>query len=513
MKDLAQTIRSLDPGNGALLGEVPICGPKEAQEAVAAARAALPAWRDLGYAGRGRLLLKLRDALRDDQRGLAELISRENGKPLPDALTEVLSACEFLAYYAKHAGRILKDKRIPIPNPVLRNAKTFLAYQPKGVIALITPWNYPLLLAISSIAPALAAGNTIVHKPSEWTPMLASRLDRIAQGVLPEGVMRLLTGDGSTGAALLETEIDHVCFTGSVGTGLKVAQRAAEKLITVTLELGGKDPALVMPDADLDFTARGVVWSAFSNTGQACASIERLYVPRELAPDLSARIVERVRGLTVGHGLDPGVEIGPIINEQQLAKIEAQVADAVAKGAKVLLGGHRLDRPGTFYAPTVLTEVTSEMLVMQEETFGPVLPIVATDTVEEMVAHANDSPFGLNASVWGRDLAAAEAVARRLEAGTVWVNTALDTYGVPQTPRGGFKLGGIGKVGGEEGLLELVDSKLLAMNRSGRVRPFWYPASATLAEFFSASLSALHGANLRERLTGVLALLRSYPRA
>ena len=513
MPDPGQTIRSFDPGTGEFLGEVPRCGPEHALAAVAAARSALPAWRDLGYEGRGKALLRLRDKLRDDHRGIAELLSRENGKPLPDALTEVLSACEFLAYYAKHAGDFLKDRPIQVPNPILRNAKTFLAYQPKGVVGVITPWNYPLLLSMSSIAAALAAGNTVVHKPSEWTPLLAERLDRLAQEVLPEGVLGLLTGDGSTGAALLETALDHVCFTGSVATGIVVARRAAEKLITVTLELGGKDPAVVMPDADLDFTARGVVWAAFSNAGQACASIERLYVPRSLMVGLSERILRRVEALSVGHGLEPGVEVGPIISEQQLAKIDAQVQDAIAKGATVLMGGHRLTREGTYYAPTVITDVTPAMTLMQEETFGPVLPLIPVDTVEEAIRLANDSPFGLNASVWGRDLQAAEEVARQLEAGTVWVNTGLDTYGVPQTPRGGFKLGGIGKVGGEAGLLELVESKLIDVNRSGRARPFWYPAGRGLVDFFTGSLMTLHGGSLRARVQGAMTLLRNLPRS
>jgi len=513
MPNPGPTIRSTDPGNGALLGEVPLCGPEQAHEVVAAARAALPAWRDLGYEGRSKALLRLRDKLRDDHRGIAELLSRENGKPLPDALTEVLSACEFLAYYAANAAKFLKDRRIQVPNPVMRNAKTFLTYQPKGVVGVITPWNYPLLLSMSSIAPALAAGNTVVHKPSEWTPLLAERLDRLAQEALPPGVLGLLTGDGSTGAALLETELDHVCFTGSVPTGIAVARRAAEKLITVTLELGGKDAAVIMPDADLDFTARGVVWSAFSNAGQACASIERLYVPRSLMLGLTDRILRRVEALSVGHGLEPGVEVGPIINERQLARIDEQVQDAIAKGATVLLGGHRLEREGTYYAPTVITDVTPAMLLMQEETFGPVLPLIPVDSLEEAIRLANDSPFGLNATVWGSDLQAAERVARRLEAGTVWVNTGMDTYGVPQTPRGGFKLSGLGKVGGEAGLLELVESQLIDLNRSGRARPFWYPAGKGLSDFFSGSLMALHGDSLRARLEGALSLLRHFPRS
>jgi succinate-semialdehyde dehydrogenase/glutarate-semialdehyde dehydrogenase len=512
MPDAPQTLCSFDPGTGESLGEAPICGPVEVMNAVQAAQGALGAWRGLGYDGRGQALLKLRDKLYDDHRSFAELLSRENGKPLPDALTEVLSACEFLAYYAKHAGRILKDQPISVSNPILRDAKTMLVHQPKGVVGVISPWNYPLLLSMASIASALAAGNTVVHKPSEWTPLTAMRLARLAESALPPGVFNLVTGDGSTGAALVAAPVNHVCFTGSVATGRRVAQTCAEKLITTTLELGGKDPALVMPDADLDFTARGVVWAAFSNAGQACASIERLYVPRELAEALTVKIVRRVEALTVGHGLEPGVEVGPIVSAPQLAKIAKQVEEAIAQGATALTGGGPLPGPGHYYAPTVLTGVTPDMLLMQEETFGPVLPILVVDSVEEMIAAANDSPFGLSASVWGRDLERAEAVARRLEAGTVWVNTALDTYGVPQTPRGGFKEGGIGKVGGEVGLLDMVETKLVDLNRSGRARPWWTPAGSGLSDFLEGAIAALHGRGLGVRARGLVKLLKHWPR-
>lgn len=507
------TLHSYDPATGKLLGEAPLCGPEAVSAAVNAAHRAFPAWRDLGYAGRGRLLLKLRDRIRDDARGLAQLLTQENGKPLPDALAEVFSACDFLAYYAKHAGRILAEKPISVPNPVLRNTKTTLVYQPKGVVGVISPWNYPLLLSMASISGALAAGNTVVHKPSEWTPLLALRLAELTQAVLPEGVLTVVTGDGTTGAALAAENIQHLCFTGSVATGKKVAKKAAEKLITCTLELGGKDPALVMPDADVDFTARGVVWAAFSNAGQACASIERLYVLRDQAPALIEALVARVQALKVGHGLDAGVEVGPIINERQLERIEVQVADAVAKGARILTGGHRLPGPGTFYAPTVLTDVTPDMRVMQEETFGPILPVLTVSSLDEMVDAANASPFGLSATVWGRDLQRAEAIARRLEAGTVWVNTALDSYGLPQTPRGGFKDGGIGKVGGEIGLTEFVEAKLVDINRSGRKRPWWYPAGPGLVDFFEGGIKALHGDRLETRLAGAIQLLKGWPKA
>lgn len=504
---------SYDPATGEPLGEVPLSGPEEVQRAVEAARRALPAWQALGFRGRARHLMRLRDAIRDDFEAFAELLSRENGKPVPEAMGEVFSACEFLVYYAKNAHRFLKDQPLQVLNPILRNHRTYTTFVPKGVVGVISPWNYPLLLSMASISGALAAGNTVVHKPSEWTPLLAVHLDKLARKAgLPEGVLNVVTGDGSTGAALVEAPIQHVCFTGSVATGTKVARRCAEKLITVTLELGGKDPALVLSDADLDFTAHGVVWGAISNAGQTCAAVERLYVDRAIATPLTERIVALVERLKVGNGQEPGTEVGPIINANQLAKIEEQVNDAVAKGAKVLVGGRRLEGKGYFYAPTVLTNVTDDMLLMQEETFGPLLPIIEVDGLDEMVRRANDSSFGLSATVWGRDLELAEQVARRLEAGTVWVNTGLDSYGNPVTQRGGLKESGLGRVGGQIGLMEFVDAKLVDINRSGRYRVLWYPTWGGFKDFLTGSMQALHGATLGDRVGGALRLVRNRPK-
>ncbi|HEY9855699.1 MAG TPA: aldehyde dehydrogenase family protein [Stenomitos sp.] len=504
---------SYNPATEEPLGEVPLAGPDEVARAVEAAHRAQPAWQALGFEGRARHLLRLRDALRDDAEAFSELLSQENGKPVPEAMGEVFSACEFLAYYARNAARFLKDQPIQVWNPILRNRKTYTTFVPKGVVGVISPWNYPLLLSMASISGALAAGNTVIHKPSEWTPLVAVHLDRLAkQAGLPEGVLSVLTGDGSTGAALVDAPIQHVCFTGSVATGKKVAGRCADKLITVTLELGGKDPALVLADAEIDFTAHGVVWGALSNTGQACASVERLYVDSAIAAPLTERIVELVKALKVGNGQETGTEVGPLINSSQLAKVEAQVADAVAKGAQVLVGGHRLDGKGYFYAPTVLTNVTDDMLLMREETFGPVLPILAVEGLEEMVARANHSSFGLNATVWGRDLAAAEQVAKRLEAGTVWVNTGLESFGNPVTQHGGLKDSGLGRVGGPIGLMEFVDDKLIDINRSGRYKVLWYPTWPGFKAFMAGSMQAMHGATLGKRLQGALQLLRNRPR-
>jgi succinate-semialdehyde dehydrogenase/glutarate-semialdehyde dehydrogenase len=513
MKELERVdtiLTSYNPATGEALGSVPLMGPDEVGSAVDSARSAFADWRDLGHDGRRRHLLRFRDVLADARDELAELITRENGKPLADAMQEVLIACEFLAHYATHATSMLRDERLFIPNPVAANKETWLSYEPKGVIAVISPWNYPLHLTMAEVSGALAAGNTCVVKPSEHTPLIGQKLEELARRAgLPEHVLVVVTGDGTTGAALATSNVDRVCFTGSVGTGKKVARAAMDALVPVTLELGGKDPALVLPDVDLDFTAQGLVWGAFTNAGQACASVERVYVHPLVAESLILKLVERTRALVVGNGLDPATEVGPIINEAQLARIEAQVADAVAKGATVLTGGHRLSGPGTFYAPTVLRDVTPDMAVMREETFGPVLPVMVVEDESAMIAAANDSPFGLSASVWCEDTEKGKQIARALKAGTVWVNTGLASYGLPHVPRGGLKQSGIGKIGGHHGLLEMVDIKVIDVNEHGKVKDWWFPTWPDAYAYFSAGVELLHGSQLGRRAEALLRFLRT----
>ncbi|MDB5096847.1 MAG: Succinate-semialdehyde dehydrogenase [Cyanobacteria bacterium RYN_339] len=504
------TLTSFDPATGEVLGTVPIMGPEQVGAAVALAREAFPAWRDLGFEGRRRKLLALRDTLVRHKDDVARLYTRENGKPLAEAMTSVLACCDFLAYYAKHAAGLLADEPIHVSNPLQKNHETFLTYEAKGVVAVISPWNYPLLLAMAEISAALAAGNAVVLKPSELTPLLGVKLGELAREAgLPAGIFAVVTGDGRTGAALTAAPVDRVCFTGSVATGTKVGQAAMAHLVPVTLELGGKDPALVLPDADLDFAAQGLVWGAFTNAGQVCASVERAYVHQRIAEPLIAKVVERAKALVVGNGLDPKTEVGPLINQPALERIEAQVADAVAKGARVLTGGQRLPGPGTFYPPTVLVDVTPDMLVMQDETFGPLLPIISVPDEAAMLAAANDSPFGLSATIWTADLDAGKRLARQIQAGSVWINTGLASYGNPLTPRGGYKESGIGKIGGRHGLLEMVNAKLVDVAVHGKPKLWWYPTWPAMVDFVSAGVDVMHGSSIGQRLSGLGKFLKS----
>lgn len=504
------TLTSYNPATGEALGTVPLMGPEHVAQALNKSREAYQVWKKLGFGGRKQHLLNFRQALVEARDEVAQLLTQENGKPLVESLTEILSACEFLAYYANHAEIMLQDEAIHVVNPVVANKETFLAFEPKGVVAIISPWNYPLLLTMAEASGALAAGNTVIIKPSELTPLLTVKIAEIAQRAgMPDGVFQVVTGDGTTGAALASARVDRVCFTGSVATGKKVAKSAMDRLVPVTLELGGKDPALVLADVDLEFTAQGLVWGAFTNAGQACASVERAYLDSRIAFTLTEKIVERTRTLVVGNGLDPKTEVGPIISEAQLQRIEAQVADAVAKGAKVLCGGQRLPGPGLFYAPTVLADVTPDMLVLQEETFGPILPLITCSNEDEMVALANDSPFGLSATIWTRDTEHGKALAREVQSGSVWVNTGLASYGNPLTPRGGFKESGIGKIGGKHGLLEMVNVKLIDVAEHGKAKDWWYPTWPGAYEYFAAGIDLLHGGTLGRKMEGLFQFLKT----
>jgi succinate-semialdehyde dehydrogenase/glutarate-semialdehyde dehydrogenase len=449
-----------------------------------------------------------------DRDFLAESLSRENGKPLSDSLTELLGACEFLAHAARTAPVFLRERPLVASNPLLRHVRTMKVHRARGVVGIISPWNYPCLLPMASMVPALITGNPVLLKPSEWTPRIAILLvERAHEAGIPREVLQVLPGDREVGKALVAAGLDHVCFTGSVASGKRVAAACAEHLTTVTLELGGKDAALVLPDADLDFAAQGIVWAAMVNAGQVCASAERVLVLPDQAGPLLERLEARVRALKVGAWDEPGVEVGPMIGPWQRETVVRHLAEAIASGARPRVGGGILERPGCFHAPTLIEGVTADMALWHEETFGPVLPVMVVPDLETMVRVANDTEFGLSATVWGRDLGRAEAIARRLDVGTAWVNTALDTYGNPVTPRGGIKASGIGRVGGDDGFAPFVQARVIDVQAEGRRSPVWFPAAAGLDRFLSAGIDLFHGDSWTSRARSAFTALRHWPRS
>ena len=470
-------IVSFDPATNEEIGRVPLCSPEEVCEAVERAREAQKAWGKLSYSERGRIVMRARALVLEEIEKLALLISRETGKALSEAISmEITPTLDLMQYFARRTARLLKPEKIGIGQYGLMGRSSRIVYQPLGVVGIISPWNFPWAIPLGEVVMALMAGNAVVLKPSELTPLTGLKIkDVFMRAGLPDGLLQVMTGDGSTGQSLVEANVDKIMFTGSVATGKRVAALAAQRLVPVVLELGGKDPMIVMEDADLLTAASAAVWGAFSNAGQACASVERCYVHRKVAPQFIEHVVEQTRALRQDIGTRVGADIGSMSSERQLQTVEKHVDEAVKRGAHVKTGGQRPPTlPGPFYEPTVLTNVDHSMAVMREETFGPVLPVMTFETEDEAVRLANDSIYGLTASVWTRDAGRGRRLAERLEAGTVMVNEVLYTHGIAQTPWGGMKQSGLGRTHGRLGLLELVQAQHVHVNRIARLHDLWW---------------------------------------
>jgi acyl-CoA reductase-like NAD-dependent aldehyde dehydrogenase len=501
-------IASVNPATGELLREFVPATEAEVNAAVARARDAQPAWHGLGVRQRIGILNKFRRLLYDEKSEITRLISTEAGKPQVEALvTEVIVVLDAARFYADNSYAFLRDQLVPHANLAMKAKSGKLSREPYGVIGIISPWNYPFSIPATETLAALVTGNAVVLKPSEFTSMIALELAGLLwKAGVPHDVLKVVAGDGSTGSALVNANIDKLVFTGSVATGKRIAQSAAARLLPVVLELGGKDPMLVLDDADVDVASSGAVWGAFMNAGQACLSVERCYVQRSLYPAFLDACARKATQLRLGNGTDPQTDVGPLINERQLQSVEAHVEDARLHGARVLAGGvRRTDLGPNFFAPTVLADVTHEMRIMREETFGPVLPIMPFDTDDEAVHLANDSDFGLAASVWTRDRARGEGLARRIHAGTVMVNDALSCFGIGEAPHGGMKASGIGRTHGIFGLEEMVRMKYLDSDRlPGMKKVWWYGYGETFTQQMEGFVDLMFARNWGKRLRGAL---------
>ena len=485
-----------NPATGAALGSVPALDATELAALAARARAVQPQWAELGFEGRAPVLRRMQRWLLDNAERVIETIVSETGKAYEDAqLLELGYAVSALSFWARHAGDYLGERRFFAHAPLIAGRRLITRYAPRGLVGIIGPWNFPLLNSFGDAIPALAAGNSVLLKPSELTP-LTSLL--VAEGLqeceLPDGVFAVATGGAETGEALIDL-VDFVMFTGSTATGRKVAARAGQSLTPCALELGGKDALIVLKGAPLERAANIASYYGMLNAGQSCISLERVYAEAPIYDELLAKVVAKVQRLRVGEPRGPGaVEVGAISSPRQLEIIESHVADALAKGARVATGGHRLPGPGSFFEPTVLVDVDHTMRCMTEETFGPTLPVMKVADADQAVALANDSRMGLGAAVFAADLQRGEAIARRLAVGAVCVNDAAVNYFALEAPMGGIKESGIGVRHGPEGIRKFTTSQTIVLTPRLMLRrePQMYPYTKVSAPLVRRLLSALY---------------------
>ncbi|KAB1193745.1 aldehyde dehydrogenase family protein [Haloferax sp. MBLA0076] len=481
LNELAQQVTPLDerellpvraPYDDSVVGEVPLCTPEDVRSAVADAQSAGEAWAAWPIEDRTAVFARFHDAVLDRREALLDVIQTETGKARADALEEILDVAATARYYANLAERELASKQRAGAIPLVTKAVEH--HHPVGVVGIISPWNYPLSLSVSESIPALLAGNAVVLKPDEGTPFTALwALDVLRECGLPDDVFQVVTGEGPRLGEPLIEGVDYVSFTGSTEVGRTVAETAGRHLTDCSLELGGKNPLLVLDDADVEKAARGAVRGCFANAGQLCISIERIYVHEAVADEFRDAFVRETRGLTLDAGYDYGHDVGSLLDRELLEKVEAHVEDAVEKGATVLSGGRaRPDLGPYFYEPTILTDVTPDATLADEETFGPVVSLYEVESVSEAIERANDSAYGLNASVWTERTQRGEQVAARLETGTVNVNEAYAAaWASIDAPMGGMKDSGVGRRHGRHGLLKYTESQTVATQRLGLLSP------------------------------------------
>ncbi len=499
-------IRGIRPRDGEPLDEVEITPPANVPELVARARKAQVVHAARSVEERAAMLRKLKDAILARGEALTKAIMQETGKPEPEAwLHDIVPTADLAAYWSVEGPLLLTPSEPTLDAINYPGKHAIVERLPRGVVALITPWNFPLALPLRTLFPALLAGNAVILKPSEYTPRCAAILGEAIDEVYGADLVIIAQGGGAVGDALIRAGVDSVIFTGSVATGKKVAHAAADALVPVSLELGGKDPAVVLDDADIERTANGILWGAFMNAGQNCASIERVYATPKIAGPLKKRLAELAAELV------PGRDVGPLCNPSQLAIVERQVASAREAGAEVLSGGERLDKPGLWFSPTVLSNVPSSEPAIQEETFGPMVPVEEVADEAAAIAAANDSPFGLTASVWTKNIRKGEEVAKKLKAGVVMVNNHGFTGAVPALPWSGVGQSGFGVTNSPYALDALTRPRAILIDRSrAKKEMWWHPYTDGLAAIGRNMAVIRGGGSVVARLKAIVGLLKAF---
>jgi succinate-semialdehyde dehydrogenase/glutarate-semialdehyde dehydrogenase len=500
---------STNPATGETMGKIESTAPDSIPQIIEEARRAQRDWMQLPETRRAQLVKEFGRLLFLRKRRIADLISRENGKPVVEAYTsEIIPALDLTNYYSKNFHRTLIPRKVKIGIPLLKTKKAYVVNEPYGVVGIISPWNYPLLLPLGQIIPALLAGNSVVFKPSQYTPVVGEFISQlVCEAGIPRKVFNIIQGAGDVGAALVSSAVDKIFFTGSTSTGKKVSEAAAKNLTPVSLELGGKDAMIVLDDAHIESATSGAIWGAFMNAGQTCVSIERCFVHQKIHDQFVEMLQGKIKDLQVGQGTIPEIDLGAMIHHAQFDIVKLHVNDAVQRGAKIVAGGVFSDRAACFIPPTILTDVPMDSLLMNEETFGPVLPIVNFASDEEVIGLANSSRFGLSVSVWTRDKNHGMEIARRLQAGAAIVNDVISYYGISDGVVGGVKESGYGRVHGKEGLLEMVYPKYYEIERAPRFKKlWWYSYDADMLSFFETATDFLFSRTIFVRVKALFKL-------
>jgi acyl-CoA reductase-like NAD-dependent aldehyde dehydrogenase len=513
-----ETLPSINPATGEVLAHFERTPVSSLPEIVSRARLAQRDWAMLRIRDRCAKLRGLRERIMASRNELADAVMRESGKPRVEALfADIFVALDSAEYWSKNAARDLRMRRVPHHSTAAKAKRGYLVYDPLGVIAIISSWNYPLAIPLSEIIPGIAAGNAVVCKTSDFTPQCGALIEKLFIDTgFPKDLVRIVQGGGEVGQALIDASPDKVLFTGSVTTGRRVAEACAKRLIPSVLELGGKDAMIVLSDADLDVASSAAVWGSYTNCGQVCLSVERLFVEQPAAERLIARCVEKTKKLRIGPGSDPATDVGPLIRPEHVRRMVDLVDDAVSHGANVLCGGRARPELGpNFFEPTVIAGVDSSMKLFQEETFGPILAIQVVRDAKQAITQANDSPFALAASIWTKNKARGMALAAELRAGAVMVNDAISYFGIAEAPHGGCGASGWGRTHGKAGLLEMVQMKYIDVDGLPRSeKPWWFRYGSDLERaadaFLQFEFSGGIGAKLRNARSAMKTFFRDH---
>src|ERR1700676_2871348 len=507
------TIPSINPATGEILERFAKTPPASLPEFIKRARAVQREWSSIPIHRRCKLLTALREKILASRNQLADAVVLESGKPRVEALfADIFVALDTAAYFSRNAPQLLWPEKVPHHSTAAKAKSGRLIHEPLGVIGIISSWNYPLAIPISQIVPAIAAGNAVICKTSDFTPRCGALIEKLfADAGFPKNLVTIIQGAAEVGQALIDAKPDKILFTGSVATGRRVAESCAKHLIPTVLELGGKDAMLVLSDANLNVAASAAVWGSYTNCGQVCLSVERLFVEQSVAEKFAQLCVKKTKKLRLGPGSDPATDVGPLIRPQHVQRMSDLLADATQHGATILCGGHpRPDLGPNFFEPTVITGVNDSMRLFQEETFGPILAIQSVRDAEEAVTRANDSPSALAASVWTTDADRGESIARRLRAGAVMVNDAISYFAIAEAPHGGCRLSGWGRTHGKAGLLEMVHPKYIDVDHMpGTQKPWWFRYGSDLNKAADAFLQFEFASTLLTKLRNAASAMKT----